>query len=64
MIKQGVNGYYTDDMSQMAELVNLASMLDRKIAQAYAEENFSIKKMVDGYLDLYLKIIDESKQGC
>jgi glycosyltransferase involved in cell wall biosynthesis len=68
IIKDGVNGYsvVADDINAIIEVLvkidNLPSekkVLFRKSCRQYAENNFTISKMVDGYEKVYQKILNQ-----
>ncbi|MBX4216104.1 glycosyltransferase family 4 protein [Candidatus Parcubacteria bacterium] len=62
IIKTGVTGYVVHDIEAMIEAVDNIGEIDRAACRAHVLENFSVKKMADGYEAVYRKILEE-KQG-
>lgn len=55
VVKEGIGGFLaeTDDIKQLIKLADNIEGLDRRKVMEEAKKNFSIEKMVKGYLDLY-----------
>ncbi|MCY1523239.1 Spore coat protein SA [compost metagenome] len=54
------NGYRCDTIEQMIDCVLKIENIDRKQVRKDAEERFSSKVIIDQYLNLYQKLIDQS----
>ena len=60
LIKNGVNGFLTNNVVEMTEKVREAYLLDRKKCHLYAKENFSSETMAKNYLEVYERYINET----
>jgi len=63
IIKNGETGFIVKygDIDGMVKAINKVDQIDRRVCREHVAENFSIEKMVDGYEDVYKKIISEQK---
>ena len=59
VLEPGVTGYYAQEMEGMGELVGATVKLDRKGVREAAKQSFSFARMVEGYLELYRKIMKD-----
>lgn len=59
VIKDGVTGYVVDTLDEMIEKVGQVDQLDRNACRRFVEEEFTIERMVDGYIEAYQKAIQE-----
>lgn len=61
LIKEGVNGYLVKpgDVGRMIRAVKKIDQVDRHQCRKWAEENFSVQKMVDGYEKVYQEVIKD-----
>ena len=57
IIKTGVTGYVVEDTDSMVDAVEALGSIDRAVCRSNALENFSVKKMTDGYEAIYQKLI-------
>ncbi len=57
VVKTGVTGYVVEDLEGMIDAVNAIDSINRAACRAHALENFSDKKMADGYEAVYKKIL-------
>jgi glycosyltransferase involved in cell wall biosynthesis len=57
LILNGETGFLVNNVDEAAEVVNDINSIDRKYCRDYAFSKFSREKMVEGYLDVYSKII-------
>lgn len=57
LVVDGVTGYLVDDVESMAESVERVELINPSDCRSHAASNFSIERMVDGYLDLYEKAV-------
>ncbi len=57
IVKNGETGYVVDDVENMIEAVAEIYSVDRARCRTYTLENFSAKKMADGYEALYRKLL-------
>jgi glycosyltransferase involved in cell wall biosynthesis len=53
VVDDGVTGFAVDTLQQMADAVAKVETLDRARIRRHAEEQFSVPRMVDDYLDAY-----------
>ncbi|HUQ49947.1 MAG TPA: glycosyltransferase family 4 protein [Terriglobales bacterium] len=61
IVEDGVSGYICKDTDEMAERAKTVQ-LPAKAIRAYVEEKFSLRKMVQGYVDLYEKLLNENRK--
>jgi glycosyltransferase involved in cell wall biosynthesis len=61
LIKDGVSGFVVENVDEMVERVKMVSQIDRIGCRNYALTNFSARKMAEGYLALYEKILQKQK---
>jgi glycosyltransferase involved in cell wall biosynthesis len=57
LVRDGVTGYVVQDVEEMAEAVKRIERIDRAACRAHALENFSAKRMADGYEELYRRAV-------
>ncbi len=62
VIKDGVTGFVVKDDKEMIKAMKKIDKIDRAECRKHVEENFTIKKMVNGYERVYEKIINKSKK--
>jgi glycosyltransferase involved in cell wall biosynthesis len=60
IIRDGVDGFFGDDASQLAYLVDRIEGLDRAAIRASVLERFSAGRMTDGYEAIYRRLIGEA----
>jgi glycosyltransferase involved in cell wall biosynthesis len=60
LIRNGVNGYLATQVEDAVECVSKLAEIDRSACRRFVEEHFSIERMVDGYLAVYRKILDQT----
>lgn len=60
LIRQGRDGFLVDTIDQAAEAVNHVLELDRRDCRKHVEDHFSAERMVDDYLEVYKKIIEQT----
>lgn len=58
VIQNGKSGYVVKDVSSMIEAVTNIQKIDRQYCRKYVLNKFSVKNMVDGYEEVYNKILD------
>ena len=61
IIRDGVDGFFGDDVTQLAFSVPRVEELDREAIQASVIERFSAERMADGYEALYRRMLGESQ---
>ena len=59
VIENGKSGYIVEDVSQMIEAVVNIPKVDREYCRKYVLNKFSVKNMVDGYEQIYNKILSQ-----
>jgi glycosyltransferase involved in cell wall biosynthesis len=53
IIREGIDGFFGDDVTAMAFLVDRVEGLDREAIRASVLDRFSVERMTDGYLEVY-----------
>lgn len=61
IVENGKTGYVVEDVDEMIEAVNQIYKIDRGYCRKYALEKFSARRMAEGYVRVYEKIISETK---
>jgi len=59
IIQNNVNGFIVSDIEEMAEKVKAVRQLSREACRASVEARFTQEKMVQGYLEVYQKILSK-----
>ena len=59
VIENGKSGYIVEDVSSMIEAVANILKIDREYCRKYVLNKFSVKNMVDGYEQIYNKILSQ-----
>lgn len=59
IVKTGVTGYVVHDLEAMIDAIDNITVIDRAACRTHALENFSAKRMVDGYEAVYRKVLGE-----
>jgi glycosyltransferase involved in cell wall biosynthesis len=57
LILDGKTGFLVNNVEEAVEAVNSIAFIDRRVCMEWATSNFSSQKMVDGYLDVYQRIL-------
>ena len=58
LVKEGVNGFLTDNTIEGSiKVLNRIGEIDRQKCYQFVKDNFSVEKMVDGYEEVYKKVI-------
>jgi glycosyltransferase involved in cell wall biosynthesis len=57
LIQNGETGYLCDSEDQMVAAVDSIGRLDRKRCRDWVQEKFSVERMVDGYEEIYRRVI-------
>ncbi len=60
VIDDGVTGFVVDDLAAAVAAVPAAVALDRRVVRARAERRFGVERMVDDYLEVYRRVLDDS----
>jgi glycosyltransferase involved in cell wall biosynthesis len=68
IIRDGVDGFFGDDVTEMAFMVQAVASLDREAIRSSVIDRFSATRMADGYEALYARMLgldveDESRRG-
>lgn len=58
VIAHGKTGFVCQSYEEMAQLIPATLEFDRKACRDHVEENFSVRKMVDGYEAAYRQVIE------
>ncbi len=59
VIAHGATGFVCENVEECVESIRKVTEIDRNICRDYVWENFSVRRMVDGYEDVYRKVISE-----
>lgn len=62
LIEDTKTGFLVNRIDEAIEAINKIDSINRKYCHHWAMSNFSIDKMVDGYIDTYHKILNKSKR--
>jgi glycosyltransferase involved in cell wall biosynthesis len=57
IIREGVDGFFGDDVTELAFHVDRVADLDREAIRASVNERFSVARMADGYEALYARLL-------
>jgi glycosyltransferase involved in cell wall biosynthesis len=68
IIRDGVDGFFGDDVTEMAFMIQAVANLDREAIRSSVIDRFSATRMADGYEALYARMLgldleDESRRG-
>jgi glycosyltransferase involved in cell wall biosynthesis len=58
IVRNGVDGFFGDDVGQLALVVDRVAGLDRAAIRASVLERFSAERMADGYEAIYRRLLD------
>jgi glycosyltransferase involved in cell wall biosynthesis len=58
IVRNGVDGFFGDDVGQLALVVERVGELDRATIRASVLERFSAERMADGYEAIYRRLLD------
>ena len=58
LILDGKTGFLVNSIDEAVEMVNNIRSINRKYCREYAVSKFSRQKMIEGYLDVYKKILE------
>ena len=58
IIREGVDGFFGDDVMAMAYVLDRVGDLDREEIRRSVIDRFSVERMTDGYLDIYASMLD------
>lgn len=61
LILDGKTGFLVNSIPEAVESINKIKFIDRKFCREYASEKFSRQKMIEGYLEVYSKILKAKK---
>lgn len=59
IIREGVDGFFGDDVTAMAFTIDRVADLDREAIRASVIERFSVERMTDGYEAIYRRMLGE-----
>ncbi len=59
IVAQGETGFWADDVEEVCRVLPKVAELDRGRCRARAEEMFNVDRMVEGYLEVYRRVLDE-----
>ena len=58
LILDGKTGFLVNSIPEAVEMVSEIKRIDRQFCRGYASEKFSRQKMIEGYLEVYRKILE------
>lgn len=61
IIRDGVDGFFGDDVTAMAYMVERVADLDRAAIRASVIDRFSAERMTDGYEDVYRRVLEAAE---
>lgn len=61
IIKQNKTGFIVKNEKEMVEAIKKIDQIDRADCRKNVEDNFTIEKMIDGYEEIYKKIINNKR---
>jgi glycosyltransferase involved in cell wall biosynthesis len=62
IVDEGLTGYCADSIEDLLSQVPRSFALDRRGVRQRAEERFSARRMAQGYVELYRRLVDETKR--
>lgn len=62
LIRDGVNGFLVSNVEEAVDAVQELSRIDRSACRRFVEENFSVERMVNDYLNVYERILELTKR--
>lgn len=62
VVKNGVTGFVVKTLPEMVRAMKKIDSIDRKACRAWVEEKFSIQAMVDGYEEVYERILHAKRK--
>ena len=63
IIREGIDGFFGDDPTEIAYFVPEVETLDRRAIRASVVERFSARRMADGYEALYRRVVGREAGG-
>ena len=58
IVKHNKTGFIVENEKEMAEAIKNINKINRADCRKYAEDNFTIEKMIDGYEEIYKKVVN------
>ena len=58
IIKHGETGFVVENEKEMVEAIKNIDQIKRKDCRKYVEESFTVEKMIDGYEEVYERIVN------
>jgi glycosyltransferase involved in cell wall biosynthesis len=62
IMRDGIDGFFGDDVEHLAFLVDRVDTLDRDAIRASVIDRFSAARMTDAYEELYVRTVDEAAE--
>jgi glycosyltransferase involved in cell wall biosynthesis len=59
IVQPGLNGYFTETLDELVEMLPQVMALPRAPIRRYVEEHFSVEAMTDSYEALYYRLVAE-----
>ncbi|KAA5543206.1 glycosyltransferase family 4 protein [Roseiconus nitratireducens] len=59
VMRNGVSGFVVDDLDQAVAAAAKVDQIDRRGCRRYFEDHFSVRRMTEGYLQVYTQLIGE-----
>ena len=61
VMRDGVSGFIVENIEQAIDAVGKLDSISREACRQHFEAHFSVKKMVDGYLSVYNRLLSKAK---
>ncbi len=61
LINDGKTGFLTGSVNETVEILPQIKSLNRRYCRRWAESRFSLEKMIEGYVEVYTKILEKEK---
>ena len=62
IVKDGVSGWVCHSADEIEQRILAADKFDPTAVRAFAEENFSVERMVQEYVDLYEEVVEDQTE--
>jgi len=62
IVSHAENGYLVDSLDEAVDAVELSTRLDRGRVRASVENRFDVTRMVDAYVSVYQRVVDDHRQ--
>jgi glycosyltransferase involved in cell wall biosynthesis len=63
IVRHGGGGYLVHGLDEAVAAVHASGDMDRLAVRASVEQRFDVDRMVDEYLDVYRRVIEDQRAG-